>query len=153
MIVPSDLPDLPQHIRALFFGGISLMVEPCATTYETLMIREAGSRRVLMIDPNIRPAFIADEPGYRARIARMIALAHLVKKWTKTCAGCRALAPSKTLPGRLSTGPRRRLRHRRRKGAHAITRKHHTFVPAPRVTVADTVGAGDTFNAGTRCKS
>ncbi len=33
-------------------------------------------------------------------------------------------------------------------GAHAFTAAHSIFVPARRVEVADTVGAGDTFNAG-----
>ena len=149
MIVPADLPDLPDHIQALFFGGISLMVEPSATTYETLMTREAGSRRVLMIDPNIRPAFIADEPGYRARIARMIALAHLVKLSEEDLRWLSGLGPVEDLARTLlARGPAAVFVTEGAKGAHAITRKHHVFVPAPKVAVADTVGAGDTFNAG-----
>ena len=33
-------------------------------------------------------------------------------------------------------------------GARGITTSHEVFVAAQKVTVADTVGAGDTFNAG-----
>jgi fructokinase len=149
MIVPADLPDLPDHIQALFFGGISLMVEPSATTYEALMTREAGSRRVLMIDPNIRAAFIADEPGYRARIARMIGMAHIVKLSDEDLRWLSGLGPVEDLaPTLLTRGPAAVFVTEGARGAHAFTRKHHVFVPASKVTVADTVGAGDTFNAG-----
>ena len=34
------------------------------------------------------------------------------------------------------------------KGAWAFTKTHHVFIPAKAVKVVDTVGAGDTFNAG-----
>ena len=60
MLSPADLPTLPDTVGALFFGGISLVVEPCARAYEALMLREAHGR-VTMIDPNIRPGFIRDE--------------------------------------------------------------------------------------------
>ncbi len=62
----------------MFFGGISLPVEPCGATYEALALREAAGR-LIMIDPNIRPGFIRDEARYRARLERMIAVADIVK--------------------------------------------------------------------------
>jgi len=71
--------DLPQvTARAVFFGGISLVGEPCGSAYEALMAREAPAG-VTMIDPNIRPGFITDEAAYRARIDRMMRLADIVK--------------------------------------------------------------------------
>src|SRR3990167_2580844 len=74
-----QLPSLPAEIGTLFFGGISLVNDPAASTYEALQAREAGNR-VTMIDPNIRPGFIAGkEDQYRARIERMIARADIVK--------------------------------------------------------------------------
>lgn len=149
MIRPDDLPALPDTVRALFFGGISLMVEPGGATYEALMTREAGSARVLMIDPNIRPGFIADEAAYRARIARMIAMAEIVKlsdedlSWLEGPGEVAALAQ-----GLLARGPKAVFVTEGAKGAHGFTARHAAFVPAQKVTVADTVGAGDTFNAG-----
>ncbi len=148
LIRPSDLPDLPASITTMFFGGISLMVEPCGATYEALMTREAAAR-VTMIDPNIRPSFIADPALYRARIARMIALADLVKlsdedlHWLEGAGDLTHLARAL-----LGKGPKAVLITEGARGARAVTVAHEVFVAAPKVTVADTVGAGDTFNAG-----
>ena len=79
MLSTEQLPNLPADVDTLFFGGISLVNDPAASTYEALQAREAPAR-VTMIDPNIRPGFIAGkEAEYRARIERMIAAADIVK--------------------------------------------------------------------------
>ncbi len=78
MLRRDDLPPPGEEVEALFFGGISLVADPCGAAYEALAEREAG-QRVVMVDPNIRPGFIRDEAAYRARIARMIASADIVK--------------------------------------------------------------------------
>ncbi len=149
MIRPGDLPTLPETVEALFFGGISLMVEPGGATYQALMEREAGSGRVMMLDPNIRPSFIAAEAAYRARIGRMIALSDIVKlsdedlRWLVGGHGIAAGAEAL-----LAKGPKAVFVTEGAAGAHAFTAAHSIFVPARRVEVADTVGAGDTFNAG-----
>ena len=75
MLAEADLPTLPANVDTLFFGGISLVNAPAAAAYEALQARECQAR-VTMIDPNIRPGFIAGkEVAYRARIERMIARA------------------------------------------------------------------------------
>lgn len=148
MLTPAELPALPDTVGTVFFGGISLVGEPCGTAYEALMAREA-SARVTMIDPNIRPGFITDEAAYRARIARMIALADLVKlsdedlRWLEGDGAIPDLAA-----GLLARGPKAVFITEGAAGAHAFTRGTQAFVAAQKVTVADTVGAGDTFNAG-----
>jgi len=151
MLTPGDLPDLPADISALFFGGISLVGEPCGSAFEALMIREAPSR-VTMIDPNIRPSFITDEPAYRARINRMIALADIVKisdedlHWI--CQDDSSDNIGALARDLLAQGPSLICVTEGAKGARGITRTAEVTVSAPKVTVADTVGAGDTFNAG-----
>ena len=86
LLAVADLPSLPEDLEALFFGGISLVNDPAAATYEALQAREAQAR-VTMIDPNIRPGFITDETGYRSRIGRMMARADIVNCRMKICTG------------------------------------------------------------------
>lgn len=148
LLSTADLPTLPPAVTALFFGGISLVNDPAASTYEALQARESASR-VTMIDPNIRPGFITDAPGYRARISRMIARADIVKlsdedlHWLLGEGDLTRLARQI-----LAQGPKIVFLTEGAKGARAVTARQERLVAATRVTVADTVGAGDTFNAG-----
>ncbi|MCB6178945.1 carbohydrate kinase [Rhodobacter sp. Har01] len=149
MLSPDQLPDLPTQVNALFFGGISLVNDPAASTYEALQARECAAR-VTMIDPNIRPGFIAgQEAAYRARIGRMIGRADIVKlsdedlHWLEGTGDLTALAR-----GILARGPKLVFITEGALGARAVTATQDRFVTATPVTVADTVGAGDTFNAG-----
>jgi len=51
---PEDLPAIDESVQALHFGAISLISEPCGSTYEHLLQRHAG-KILISIDPNIRP--------------------------------------------------------------------------------------------------
>ncbi|MCE6952033.1 carbohydrate kinase [Cereibacter sphaeroides] len=148
MLAPADLPALPDTVSTLFLGGISLVNEPAAATYEALMAREAATR-VTMLDPNIRPGFITDAASYRARIGRMIALADIVKLSDEDLHWLEGEGDLVTLArGILARGPHLVLITEGSKGARAVTATQDRFCAATPVRVADTVGAGDTFNAG-----
>ena len=67
-----------DEVKAMHFSCISLIPEPCGSTYEALMRREQA-RRVMMFDPNIRKNFITDKPAHLARMKRMLAMADIVK--------------------------------------------------------------------------
>jgi fructokinase len=149
MLAVADLPVVPDAVQAVFVGGISLVNDPAASTYEALQAREAANR-VTMIDPNIRPGFIAGkEVEYRARIERMVARADIVKlsdedlHWLEGAGDLVALAR-----GILAKGPKVVFITEGASGARAVTASQDRFVKAVKVEVVDTVGAGDTFNAG-----
>lgn len=141
------LPAL-DGVEALFFGGISLVYGECAAAYEAQMLGAAASC-VTMIDPNIRPSFIRDEAGYRARLARMIAVADIVKlsdedlHWLEGDGDIADVAQAL-----VAKGPKVVLITEGVKGATAYRAGAPVFVPAVPAQVVDTVGAGDTFNAG-----
>ncbi len=150
MIVADDLPALSDDVSALYFGGISLCAEPAAATYEALLQREAGDR-VVMLDPNIRPGFIQDIAKYRARLDRMVALSDIVKvsdedlNWIYP--GTEAL--TEKLEKLRKAGPSVVILTRGGEGASAfLANGFDVSVPVNKVTVVDTVGAGDTFNSG-----
>ena len=156
MLSRDDLPTSFSGVKALFFGGISLVNDPAAGTYEALQDKIATTH-VTMIDPNFRAAFVdaqdALSPGtrdrYMARVDRMMAKADIVKladEEIEKIFGARDhTAFARTL---LARGPKVVLVTEGSRGARAITARHDRFVAATPVMVADTVGAGDTFNAG-----
>jgi fructokinase len=148
MLAPHDLPVIGKDVTALFFGGISLVAEPCGASFEELALREAPAR-VIMLDPNIRPGFIRDERAYRARLARMIAVSDIVKISDEDLSW---LMPGQSQDAAISAlraaGPHLVLVTRGAQGAEAHHAGGMLHVPAVPVTVVDTVGAGDTFNAG-----
>lgn len=148
MLTASDLPAIPDTISALFIGGISLVPDPCGAAIEALVARLAP-RMPVMIDPNIRPFFIQDADAYRARLQRLLAKADLVKLSSDDLDW---LMPGKSLAEAareiLAKGAKAMFQTGGDKGATAYWHGQPISVPATRVQVADTIGAGDTFNAG-----
>lgn len=143
MLSESDLPAVSAD--ALFFGGISLVVEPCAKAYEALMLREAPTR-LTMIDPNIRPSFIIDETAYRDRLTRMMAAADIIKTSDEDLHWINGTHDATSLLGDNATQVV--LLTRGAEGVTIVSRQGVTHVDAVPAEVVDTVGAGDTFSAG-----
>ena len=150
MIRAEDMPELPSDITALFFGGISLASDPSASAYAALLDRQGGPRAV-MIDPNIRPLFITDAEGYRRRMAAMIRQADIVKvsdedlNWLNPA----PLTQAEKISAMLDTGPSVVIVTQGAEGAIATLADGTSIaVPAAKTNVVDTIGAGDTFNAG-----
>ena len=142
MLTADDLPAL-DDVQAVALGGISLAVEPCADAFESLCTRAAADKLV-MIDPNIRPLFISDETRYRARLTRMMAVADIVKLSDEDLDWWNG----GDIDALLASGPKMLVMTKGPEGAVAIRASGMVSVPATRVDVVDTIGAGDTFNAG-----
>ncbi len=154
MLSIENVGAVPASIDALFFGGISLAVEPCARTYEAIALREAEDH-VIMMDPNVRPGFIEDADVYRTRICSMMAHSDIVKLSDEDIAWF--FPDLHTLDEQVAEvkklGPTIILITKGAEGATAYLADGRTIsAPSERVTVVDTVGAGDTFNAGILAK-
>ena len=148
MITEADLPALGDDCEALHFGAISLIPEPCGATYEALLKRE-HEKRVISLDPNIRPGFIKDKDAHKGRINRMAAMSDILKFSDEDLAWFGLEGDEEALARHwLQHGAKLVVITRGAEGAVGYTAKHKVTVPSERVTVVDTVGAGDTFDAG-----
>lgn len=148
LFAPADIPPLPAEVEAIFAGGISLVPDPCGATVEGF-IRDHQARLPVMLDPNIRPFFITDAGAYRARLERLLPMAAIVKLsgddlgWLYPDTD-----PAEAARQILALGPKLVLLTGGAAGATAHWSGASVSAPAVRTAVADTIGAGDTFNAG-----
>jgi fructokinase len=148
MVTKKDLPKLTKACAALHFGSISLIPEPCGSAYEALMTREHKTR-VISLDPNIRPTLISDKRKHMARLTRLIPMADILKisdEDVHWMTGHHDLA--KAAKAWLKKGPKIVAITKGGDGVGIYTRAFSFHHAAPKVVVADTVGAGDTFTAG-----
>ena len=145
-VLADRLPATPSPaIRALHVGTLGLVLEPMATTLEAL-VAGLPADVLLMVDPNCRPSVIADPAAWRARLARILARADVVKVSTEDAAFLAPDAsPAEAVARILGLGARTVLLT---DGSAPVTIQGDgagRTVPVPPVRVVDTVGAGDTF--------
>ncbi|MEO9517722.1 MAG: carbohydrate kinase [Paracoccaceae bacterium] len=150
MIGVPDLPALPDTVQTMVFGGISLIPTPIADTLAHLCVNRPDDV-ICMLDANVRPGFVNDPKTYRARLQRMLAATDIIKvsdedlEWLVPDTG----SVQDAIAQLLDAGPSVVLFTEGAKGASAIRAgQDPVFVASRSVDVVDTVGAGDTFNAG-----
>ncbi|MGM1063877.1 carbohydrate kinase family protein [Saccharothrix sp. Mg75] len=143
--LPTDLPpDAALHVG----GSFALAVEPMATAFETLLSRE-HPRRVVTLDPNIRPSLVDDDTAVRARLRRWLGMADVVKVSADDLAWIAPDRPTADVVAEWhEQGPVLVVVTRGADGVHASGPAGCVDLPAPSVDVTDTVGAGDAFTAG-----
>jgi fructokinase len=147
-LTTQGLPVLPDHVNAIAAGSYALGVEPIGTALADLLAREAG-RRVISLDPNVRPHVVGDVAGFRGRFERLLTHATIVKASAEDIElfyGTTELA--NVAWDWLQRGPRLVVFTRGADGPLAFTGEASVERPTPPVDVVDTVGAGDTFHAG-----
>jgi fructokinase len=142
-MVPAEFgPD----VRALHVGTLGLVVEPMASTLAQLVQREFG-RRLVMVDPNIRPALPSD-PRYRDRLEAVISRSTIVKASEADLAwlypGLEHVAACDRI---TAQGIRLVIATLGAEGAYGSTGRARVRVRAPLVHVVDTIGARDAFGA------
>ncbi len=144
-----DLPQLDGRVEGLHFGSLSLVRPPASEALWTLMRREYG-QRVISLDPNVRPNLIANREAYTAQLERGLEFVDLIKvsradlawlyptqdplgvaaSWTDT-------SESPVVVVTMGTD-----------GAVGFVSGVPVRVSGLRVSVVDTIGAGDAFMAG-----
>ena len=144
----TDMPAaLPDDVTALHFGSYSLMLGESARAYEALMRRES-QKRVISLDPNVRPALLPNRTAYRQRIEKLLPFATLVKASAEDLAWLYPTEKTQDVAARwLNTGPSLIVITLGAKGAIGISGNALVSIPALRVDIADTVGAGDAFTS------
>jgi fructokinase len=146
-LVPEQLPMLPNEAWAVHVGTLGLALDPPAAAYEAFVDREAG-RRQIILDPNVRPAIFGDVVTYRRRFERLANVADLVKLSEDDSAWIYPGASVEDVVELLlGLGPHVVAVTRGADGAIAGSGSGLVDVPGIRVTVVDTVGAGDSFGA------
>ena len=139
------LSALPDRVAALHVGTLGLVLEPLATALEAVVEQLAGAT-MIVVDPNVRPQVIDDEPAFRARLERVIARSDLVKLSEEDLAWLDPDRPAPAAARRLlERGPTAVLLTRGADGAIVVTAGGDTAVAPVRADVVDTIGAGDAF--------
>jgi len=142
---------LPGNTDIFHVGGLALIDGDDADAWNALFQQCKRHGILTSLDPNVRPALIADRDQYVERLGQLMNLADIVKlsdedlQWLypsrpieRALADCRADCRASLFI--LTLGP---------DGARGFVGAGDIHVPSAKTeTIIDTVGAGDTFMAG-----
>jgi fructokinase len=138
---------LPSVMSAIHVGSYTTVVEPIASTLRTLVERE-HLRTLISFDPNVRLKVEPDLARWRDMLQWMLTRTHVLKVSEEDLS---LLLPSVRLSSfaeaALAKGVRLVVITRGGDGAQAWTSSASVSLPAVAVSLVDTVGAGDTFQA------
>lgn len=148
----TDPGDLPDDITTLSFGTLSLLYEPGASVYASLLHRAHEAGKLTMLDPNIRPAAI-DSPsgditadGFRIRFKTWLPSVDILKV-SEDDSHWLGLGPEGTsVDDWLEAGVTAVVMTRGGDGISVFTATGEIAVAGVKVDVVDTIGAGDTVH-------
>jgi fructokinase len=144
---PSDLAALPVDLKAIHVGSYAAVAEPIASTLRALVERE-HKRCLIAYDPNLRLNVEPDVSAWRDTVKWMLPRTHLLKISDEDLALLQpGVAPVDFAAHALLQGVTWVVVTRGGEGAQAWCAQGDAQVPSPQVSVIDTVGAGDTFQA------
>jgi len=144
----ATFPTPGADVCALCVGSLALALEPSASALEALVQHEQDDR-VVVIDPNVRAAAMTEHEGFRARFDRCCRAAHIVKLSASDASWLFPGTSHDEVTARLiDLGAVLVVLTLGAEGAVARTRQAGARVPAQRVDIVDTIGAGDAFGAG-----
>jgi fructokinase len=141
------LAQVPPNAIAHHFGSYAMVVEPVASTQRALIERE-WQRCVISYDPNVRLNVEPELRRWRETLAWMLPRTALLKVSDEDLGLLYPGVPPTELAQQwLAAGVALVVVTRGGEGAWAWTAQHHVVAAPVKVTVVDTVGAGDTFQA------
>ena len=148
LLQPEHLAAVPAAARAFHFGSYAMVVQPVASTQRLLVERE-HRRSVISYDPNIRTNVEPDLAVWRETLQWMLPRTHLLKVSDEDLA---LLFPGQPITQfadhALAAGTPLVVVTRGAEGAVGFTARDTVTMPPVATAVVDTVGAGDTFQAG-----
>ncbi len=146
-----DLPPQRLHEDTLgvHVGSLGAVLEPGRAAVVDLVAQAVADDVFVSYDPNIRPFFLTDVEATWRDVCRLGSGARLVKLSDEDLRLLRPDATEEQVCRELLGGERTELvvLTRGSQGALAFSAGATLEVPAPRTTVVDTVGAGDSFMA------
>lgn len=148
-LMPADLPpELLPEVQALSFGSYSMAVEPTGATLALLAGREHG-RRVISVDPNLRPGVVPDMALWARAAERFYRTATIIKASDEDIRSAWGgkLSLQEAAAYWLGLGAKLVVITRGAEGALGFSAAGLIELPAKTVSVRDTVGAGDSFHA------
>lgn len=128
----------------LHIGSVATLLEPGASE----LFNWVSSKIVPVIfDPNVRPSIQGDKAIYRAAVERWIEKASIIKLSEDDLSWLYGGIEEEIVSGWLSRGVSIVVVTRAEKGLSAYSSESVIDVPAVKVEVVDSVGAGDTIGA------
>jgi len=150
----AQLDALPGDTRLFHVGTLGMVLEPMASTMERL-VATAPDGVLVLLDPNCRPRVTPDRSAYLDRLSRMVRRADVVKVSTDDlefiAPGAHGDGIRSLLDGGAQVvlhtdgGDSVKIHSRVGVGVGVGGDVAVDVVPVPRVTVVDTIGAGDSF--------
>jgi len=141
---------MPKSVTHFHAGSLAFAGGDDANAWEEAFHKAHKSGVSTSLDPNVRTSLVDDMPAYRARFARLLRSATIVKLSDEDLA---AIYPDLSQSDgieelRRSTTARLVILTKGPEGAACWTLLHHVTVANPDVlNLIDTIGAGDTFTA------
>ncbi|MCR9284629.1 carbohydrate kinase family protein [Roseibium aggregatum] len=147
MVTVDDLPQFDEPPLFLHIGSYTALVEPVSAAFRALIERERD-HTLVSFDPNIRPTVVPDMALWRRNTESLVPLTDVVKVSDEDLALIAPGEPVETIARAwLGMGASLVIVTRGGDGATAFAEGIEVSRPGIKVTVEDTVGAGDTFQA------
>ncbi len=143
---PHPVADLAGDGRldAVHVGSIGAFLEPGREVVDHFLDKQPS--RLRSFDPNIRPALVGTRTEARARVESIARHVDVVKLSDEDASWLYpGVEVGDVISSLLALGPELVALTRGAEGSVIATRRHRLQVPAPRVRVVDTIGAGDAY--------